>query len=345
METALRFRLILPLVLILLIGCSSSGDHIVITVTGSIPVSRMGKTLVHEHLLVDFAGADSTGPHRWDRDEVVEKVTPFLQEIRELGVETLIECTPAYLGRDPLLLKTLSEKTGLQLMTNTGYYGAHDNKYLPASFYNRSAMDLASIWIEEFENGIGGTTVRPGFIKIGVGSSDTLSADHRKLVSAAALTRNQTGLVIASHTGPDGPAFEQIHILKTYGITPSSFIWVHAQRGTLEGNIGAAREGAWISLDNINGDPDLEPGEKFSVGWYADRILTMKENGLLDRVLVSHDAGWYTPGEENGGDFRGFTDIFNLLIPALKQRGFSDKEIDRLLKKNPGKAFELRRTI
>lgn len=345
MEGAKWCRLFLFLAFFIVVSCNPAPDQIVITVNGPIPASRMGTTLVHEHLLVDFTGTDSTGPHRWDQEEVAERVTPFLTEIKELGVKTLIECTPAYLGRDPVLLKSLSERTGLNLVTNTGYYGAHDNKYLPSSFYDLSARELASIWIDEFENGIDGSNVRPGFIKIAVGDGDTLSADHKKIISAAALTHNQTGLVIASHTGPDGPAFEQIRILKTYGITPSSFIWVHAQRGTLEGNISTAREGTWISLDNINGEKDLEPGERFSIAWYADRIVSMKENGLLGRVLVSHDAGWYTPGQEKGGEFRGFTAIFNLLVPALQERGCTQKEIDMLLKHNPRKAFTVREPI
>jgi phosphotriesterase-related protein len=342
MERTAWYRILVFLVLLAGFGCHSGPDRTVITVMGPIPASRMGITLVHEHLLVDFIGADSTGDHRWDRDQVVARVTPFLNEIKELGVKTLIECTPAYLGRDPLLLRSLSEKTGLHLVTNTGYYGAHQNKYLPSFFYDLSAMEISSIWIDEFRNGIDGTGIRPGFIKIAVDPDDTLSAVHRKIVSAAALTHNKTGLVIASHTGPDGPAFEQIQILKNYGITPSSFIWVHAQRGTLEGNIEAARQGAWISLDNVNGDRELEPGAKFSVEWYADRIVSLKEKRLLGKVLVSHDAGWYTPGEPDGGDFRGFTAIFNLLVPALKERGFTEKEIRLLLEENPQKAFALR---
>lgn len=345
MEAVKWPRILVLLSLLAGISCNRSPDQIVITVNGPIPVSRMGTTLTHEHVLVDFTGAAETGAHRWDREEVVERVTPFLTEIRELGVNTLVECTPAYLGRDPLLLKSLSEKTGLNLVTNTGYYGAHENKYLPSSFYDLTARELAAIWIDEFENGIDGTGVKPGFIKIAVGPDDTLSADHRKIVSAAALTHNQTGLVIASHTGPDEPAFEQIHILKTYGIRPDSFIWVHAQRGTLEGNITAARDGAWISLDNINGEREIEPGDRFSVEWYADRIVSMKEKGLLNRVLVSHDAGWYTPGEEDGGDFRAYTAVFNLLLPALKEKGLTEKEIDLLLMENPQHAFYVREPI
>jgi phosphotriesterase-related protein len=323
-------------------GCKSETEKIIITVNGPIPAGEMGTTLVHEHVLVDFIGADSTGYHRWNKDEVVERVTPFLEEIQEYEVSTLIECTPAFVGRDPMLLKRLSEKTGMNLVTNTGYYGARTNHFIPKEFYSMSARELSARWVDEFENGIEGSGIRPGFIKIAVDRDDTLSPEHIKIVSAAALTHNKTGLAIASHTGPEGPAFEQIKVLQSYGVDPSHFIWVHAQRGSLDGNIRAAKMGAWISIDNVNGDRTDDPEALFSIQWHANRILALKEAGLLHRVLISHDAGWYSPGQENGGTFRDYKDIFTDLIPALNELGFTQTDIDQLLIRNPIEAYSIK---
>ena len=335
-----NFLYILAIIFVLsFAGCSQNPEEVILTVTGPIPVSEMGISLTHEHVLVDFIGADSTGYHRWDRQEAAERIMPFLREIQDSGVGTFIECTPAYVGRDPELLRIISQQTGLHLVTNTGYYGAQSNKYLPESFYSLTARELSGLWIDEFENGIGESGIRPGFIKIAVDRNDTLSADHVKIVTAAAYANSATGLVIASHTGPDGPAFAQIKILRSYGVNPSSFIWVHAQRGTLEGNIRAGKMGAWISLDNVNTGRD--PVERFGIDWYADRIVSLKEAGLLHRVLISHDAGWYSPGSENGGDYRGYTGVFSELIPALMERGCTQKDIDQLLVINPGEAFSI----
>ena len=323
-----------------LISCSQEPEQIIMTVNGPIPASALGLTLTHEHVLVDFIGADSTGYHRWDKQEVLLKVLPYLTEIQEHQVSTLIECTPAYLGRDPWILLELSKQTGMHLLTNTGYYGAHNNRFIPAQFYNMSAEEISHIWVGEFENGIEGSGVKPGFIKIAVDGNDTLSREHVKIITAAALTHKQTGLVIASHTGPDGPAFEQISVLQSQGVDPSAFIWVHAQAGNLEGNIRAATMGTWISLDNVN--LNVKAGNDYDVQWYADRIQELKKAGYLNRVLISHDAGWYKPEEENGGTFRGFTGIFTDLIPALEQNGFSTDEIHLLLEVNPRNAFSLR---
>ena len=50
----------------------------VMTVNGDIAATSMGITLIHEHFLVDFIGADKINYNRWNKDEVVEKVQPHL---------------------------------------------------------------------------------------------------------------------------------------------------------------------------------------------------------------------------------------------------------------------------
>ena len=333
-------KIILWLILFLVFGiviitCKPAPREFVMTVNGPESPGKMGITLEHEHILVDFIGADSTGYFRWNRDSVIEKALPVVLEAKEKGVKTIVECTPAWLGRDPLLLKSLARMTGVNFITNTGYYGSGKNKYIPESFYNLDAQELAELWISESENGIEETGIKPGFIKIAVDPSDSLSPEHTKIITAAAIAHLKTGLVIASHTGPDNPAFAQINILKEKGVDPSAFIWVHAQSGTIEGNIRAAKDGVWISLDNIRERKNIESGARNSIDWYADRIAELKKQGLLTRVLISHDSGWYDPAKPGGGTINGYGDIFNSFIPVLKEKGFSDEEIDQILVKNP----------
>ncbi|HTI89605.1 MAG TPA: hypothetical protein VL727_03400 [Puia sp.] len=304
----------------------------IITVLGEISVDELGQTLVHEHILVDFIGADRISYDRWDRDQVEKKVLPFLFEAKQAGVKSLFDCTPAFLGRDVILLKRLSEKTGLHIVTNTGYYGAVNNKYLPAWAKVETDKQTAHRWITEFEEGIENSGVKPGFIKISV-DAGKLSDLHQKLVRAAAITHLETGLTICSHTGKSPAAFEQLDILKTMGVKAGAFVWVHAQAETDKTRHNeAAMRGAWVSLDGI-GWGDYEN--------YADSIVRLKEKRLLDRVLISHDAGWYKPGESDGGQFTGFTNIFNELMPLLDKRGFTQVDYEQLLVKNPASAFAI----
>jgi len=326
---------------IIIITCKPEPREYIMTVNGPMSTDSLGVTLTHEHILVDFIGADSTGYFRWNKDSVIAKALPVVMKAKQAGVKTIFECTPEYLGRDPLLLKELSERSGITFITNTGYYGFSSN-YLPQTFYSTDAAALAEKWTGEFLNSIEGTGIRPGFIKIAVNSADSLSEADQKIITAAALTHLKTGLTIASHTGPEKPAFAQIEILRKNGVHPSAFIWVHAQRGTLESNIEAAKEGAWISLDNIRNRPNLKPGDRFTIDWYADRIKELKDNGLIIKVLLSHDSGWYDPAKPGGGTINGYTDIFEYLIPALKTRGFTDSDIDQLLIQNPATAFTIK---
>lgn len=318
-------------ILILFVSCQQDKGRI-ITVTGVIEIKEMGITLPHEHIMVDFIGADSTGQHRWNREEVVEKVLPYLKEVKGLGIRTLVECTPAYLGRDPLLLKELAKKSGLNILTNTGFYGAVENKFLPEKVFDMTVEELASVWIKEFTNGIEETGIRPGFIKIAVARQDTLTTVHEKLVRAAARTHLATGLTIVSHTGPAAPARQQLKVLEQEGVAPVAFIWTHAQHASPDEHIELAKTGAWVSLDNARTDSSR-------VQSLVDNLIYLKDNHVLDRVLISHDAGWYSVGEPGGGDFRPYTAILDKVVPALQQNGFEDSDIHQLMVTNPAKAF------
>ncbi|WP_296704844.1 phosphotriesterase [Algoriphagus sp.] len=318
--------------LVLSFSCSKPGSdaEYINTVTGPIPIDSLGVTLIHEHMLVDFIGADSVSPDRYSQEEVIAKVLPYLQEVSKYGVKTIFDCTPSYLAKDPTLLKKLSEQSGIRIMTNAGFYGAVGGKYLPDFVFQENASQLAERWVSEYENGIGDTGIKPGFIKISVNEQDPLKEVDAKLVRAAGITHVETGLAIASHTGTWNTARQEVEILQKMQIDPSAFIWVHAQaEQDFQNYLTAAQLGVWISLDGI--------------GWglqeYEDRLLFAKENGILGNVLISHDAGWYDPAKPDGGDFQPFTNIFTDLIPDLDAKGFTKEDWKMLLMDNPKKAF------
>ncbi|MCA6075626.1 phosphotriesterase family protein [Fulvivirga sedimenti] len=321
------------ILLLALWGCvPGENNHFIMTVNGPVSTAEMGTTLIHEHVLVDFIGADSTGYRRWDRQEAARIILPYLREAQKKGLQTFFDCTPAFIGRDPRLLKMLADSTGLNIVTNTGLYGAVDNKFLPLYAFDATAEDLAARWIREFEKGIEGTGIKPGFIKIGV-NPGRLSPQHRKLITAAAITHKATGLTIASHTGPAEPAFQQLEILEKEGVPASAFIWVHAQNEPDPArHVEAAQRGAWISLDGLTEDNQQD---------YLALIQNLKENNLLDHLLLSHDAGWYSPGELNGGEFRGYTTLLTSFRERLLANGFSDDEFVKIVQENPARAFSL----
>lgn len=318
-------------------GCVSSHGSSqhgrVMTVLGPIPAKELGPTLPHEHIFLDFIGADQVSRDRYDPEEVFRTVLPYLEQVKGLGCETLVECTPAYIGRDAILLKRLARESGLQILTNTGYYGAGKNKFLPRHAMTESADELAARWLQEWKNGIEGMEIFPGFIKIGV-DGGTLSDLHRKLVRAAARTHLASGLTIAAHTVDGVAALDELKTLKDEGVAPGAFIWVHAQNERDdEMHTSAAKLGAWVEFDHVS-SKDL--------GRHVQLVQAMKDRGLLNRILISHDAGWYEAGKSGGGPFRPYDTLFKEFLPALKQAGFSQDEINQLLVINPREAFTIR---
>ena len=309
----------------------SSRKYQIVTVGGVIQTRALGLTLIHEHVLVDFIGADKISFDRWEHESVIQKVLPYLFQAKERGITSIVECTPAYLGRDVNLLQKLSEKSGLRIITNTGFYGASDNKFLPQIAKTETARQLADRWINEFRYGIDGTTIKPGFIKIGV-NPGPLSDLHKKLVTAAALTHLATGLTICSHTGPAATAREELKILENLGVHPRAFVWVHAS-GSEEEFLQLGKMGCWISLDGIH-ENNLDKN--------AATISLLTSRGFMDQILISHDAGWYRPGEPDGGSFKSFTTISDKFLPFLMHRGFSRKEINQLMVNNPAQMLAIR---
>lgn len=280
------------------------------TVTGPVPPEDLGVVLTHEHILVDFIGADKLSRDRYDPDEVFRTALPHLRQVRDRGCRTLVECTPMFLGRDPVLLRRLSEASGVLLITNTGMYKA---PYLPTYAFERSAGDLAASWTAEAQRGIEDTGIRPGLIKIAVNPEAELVPIQKKIVRAAALTHLRTGLSIAAHTGP-GPGLEVLDVLKSEGVAPGAYIWVHAQSNSDQSKcLEAARRGAWLSYDGFPATRG-EPPPKIEL-----HVRTALDAGLADRLLISHDAGWYHVGEPGGGTYRPYDAIFTHFLPALKK--------------------------
>jgi predicted metal-dependent phosphotriesterase family hydrolase len=311
----------------------------VMTVLGPIEPSELGRTLAHEHGVVDFIGAEKAPRLRHDSQEAFATILPHLEKLKQLGCRSLVECTPNFIGRDVALLKRLATASGLHILTNTGYYGAASNKFLPRHAYTEGADELAVRWLREWRDGIGNTGVRPGFLKLGV-EKGKLSELHVKLVSAGARAHLKSGLAIAIHTGDGEAALDELRVLKEEGVAPNALIWVHAQNDGGAIQLEAARRGAWVSLDGFSAK---------RLDRYVEWLAAFRKEGLLKRVLLSHDHFWSVEGSDtvslklHSGGEAPFQSVWTSLVPGLRENGFTQEEIDQVTIKNVAEAFTVRR--
>jgi predicted metal-dependent phosphotriesterase family hydrolase len=301
-----------------------------VTVRGPVPADRFGPALPHEHVLCDFIGADRTGTHRWDRDAVAAVMLPLLREAHAAGIRGFVDCSPAYIARDPFLLRRLSRESDLHILTNTGYY---KEPFLPPHAFTESAEELAARWVREAQEGIDGTDVRPGFIKIAVNPGKLLPVQE-KIVRAAALAQRETGLTIACHTGHGPAAVETMNLLEEENAPLDRFIVVHSDAiEERDYHLKIWDRGAWVEYDAVGWKP---------VAWHAELVTWFLARRGADRLLLSHDGGWYWAGEPNGGEQKPFTPLVRELLPELRRRGVSEAALRQVTVENPARAFAVR---
>jgi len=305
------------------------------TVRGQIPAEKLGLTLPHEHIFTDLRGPLSPEYAVADPEHVVQVMKPFLDEIFELGVSALVECSTMGVGRNPEILRKIAENTPIHIIAPTGVY---TEAYVPPVLKEKSAEEISDIWVRDITIGIESSDVRAGFIKMAV-SDDGISDIERKNLKAAVLTSQRTGAVIASHTIGGDNAKAEMDLLEGFGLDLNKFIWTHAQSETdTIFLIKAAQRGVTLSIDAIGS------------GWSPDEdmlefTLALINAGYSEKILLSHDAGWYDPskqdGHPEGGGIRGYTALFNSFLPGLRNRGVNEEIIEQIAVNNPARAFTL----
>jgi phosphotriesterase-related protein len=93
-----------------------------------------------------------------------------------------------------------------------------------------------------------------------------------------------------------------------------------------------AELGAWVSFDAIGRHP---------LAFHLQLVHAMSQK-YGNRLLLSHDSGWYSVGQQNGGEVRDFNYISDVFLPALRKGGTSETVIRKITVENPRHAFTIR---
>jgi phosphotriesterase-related protein len=183
--------------------------------------------------------------------------------------------------------------------------------------------------------GIEGTAIRAGFIKLAMSDDGPTALEIRNL-KAAAKASQITGAVIASHTIGGKVARKEMDVLEEAGLDLRRFIWVHAQTETdLTVLLEAAQRGEYLEFDSV-GAPYQSQTD------LLETTLALIEAGYIDQILLSHDAGWYNPARPNGlpdEGYRGYTALTKEFLPALLERGVTEEQVRLITVNNPSRAF------
>lgn len=161
-------------------------SEMIVTVKGPISSDELGITMTHEHIICDISRHSGKEDNLLDDIELAaEEVTFF----KEAGGRALVDVTTEDIGRDPVALKDVSERTGVNIVTGTGYYA---EELYPDCVTEMSASNLADRMTDEVVNGIGDTGIRPGIIGELRSNRTRVSAVEEKVLRAAARTHKET---------------------------------------------------------------------------------------------------------------------------------------------------------
>jgi len=319
------------------------------TVTGTCKPAELGRTLVHEHLLIGFPGweMDALAP-RFKRAEARARAVEWMHRLQGHGVSTFLDPCPIDLGRDPEFMAEVAQASGMRIICTTGAY--FEEQGLTYTFRNLPLDDIAAIYQREIEEGIGETGIRAGLIKVATGAH-RVSDYERKLLIAAGRAATRCDVPIITHTqdGCAGP--EQQKLFAEGGVGPHRCLIGHCcgnadpayHRRVCEG-------GSYIGFDRI-GLTRFQPDEV-----RADNLVKLVRAGYRASIMMSQDrhCGWLgklarqvTPEEQARidrlqaeGDWPPpYTYLFTDFVPMLRQRGLSDAEIFAMLDDNPRRFF------
>ncbi len=300
------------------------------TVLGDIQADELGACYAHEHI---FGKPPKCG---FDPDFLLDDLGAAISELdgyKRAGGNSIVEMTPADYHRDVDRLKHVSKKTGVNIITTTGYIKEATCLDLVE---DASVNELADLFITEIEVGIGENGIRAGVIKAGT-SLELITNNENKVLRAAARAHKETGAPISTHTEAGTMGLEQIDVLQKEGVDPCHLIIGHLDR-KLEWvyHSQIANKGVYLGYDQISKEK-YQPDRA-----RIDFISRLVSEGFGKQILIAGDFARrsYWPSYNSGGG-PGLTYILQRFIPWLRIEGLGEDSIQDILVGNPSRAFQL----
>ena len=185
------------------------------SVCGQLSREQLGVVTTHEHVLLDLTAFYQALPVPGVEDPASQKVemwnlgilsrdcyalkdnllltdeeiqTREILRFKLAGGDTVVDASLPGIGRDPVALRRIADKTGLNIIMGTGFYVGETHPKQLATMTDRQVADLM---VTELTRGADGTDVKAGYIGE-IGISEIFDDKERKILRAAALAQKDT---------------------------------------------------------------------------------------------------------------------------------------------------------
>ena len=311
------------------------------TIRGPIPTAQLGRTLSHEHLTNGTPGMERI-PGLLDRAEMIDRCLEALHRAHDSGIDSIIDLTPFDLGRQLWLFEAVAERSPLNIVCATGVY-----RWVPAIYYGWDEDELAGHFVREIQDGIEGSAIRAGVIKLawdieyrldevsgGVSPRGMLERTAR----AAARASRATGVPISCHTrAVDELGTPLLDIFEDEQLDLRAVTIGHSNdTQDIEYLRGLAARGATVGLDRFFSIQDDYVSRRSGIA------LELVRAGYAEQVCLGHDgspaghwAGW---SDARRGDC--WTLVSEHEVPWLLQHGATEDDVDAMLRRSIRSTFE-----
>ena len=332
------------------------------TVLGEIKKQELGITSAHEHVFIDMrccvdvSGKEPeifyqpvTAQNRFENfsnpyamlDNAllsgVDLAVKELEYFKAVGGNSIVDCTLDEIGRNPLLLKEVSKKSGVNIVMGCGHYyhKAHYDYVKDAT-----VLELAKEMLNDITVGAKGTGIKAGVIGE-IGTSAAVTDDEKKVLKAAGAVSAQTDKAIHIHTDLyTENGFDIIKILKAEGAKENRICIDHVDVWLRPDYIkGLLDNGVYVEFDNLG--KEFYTSEKTRFAYDLERIKLLKQ--LIDcgygkQILLSNDICLKTMWCAYGGN--GYAHLLKTVKLMAIENGIDEKTFDSMLVDNVAKFLD-----
>lgn len=311
------------------------------TIRGPIDSAALGRTLSHEHLTNGTGGMEHI-VGLLDRDEMVERSVQALERVRRSGIDSILDVTPLDLGRQVWLFERVAERTDVNVVCATGVY-----RWVPAIYFGWDEDEIADFFVREIREGIEGTRIRAGIIKLAWDLEYRLTEGNpratpramlERTARAAARAAKATGVPITCHTrAVDALGTPLLDLFADEGLDLRAVTIGHSNdTQDLAYLTALARRGANVGLDRFFSREPEYVAERGTVA------LGMIRAGYAEQISLGHDGAaaglWNRWQPERNPEV--WTGVPDLEVPWLRAHGATADDIDAALRRSIRATFE-----
>ena len=316
---------------------------VVETVRGPIDTSRLGTTLMHEHVFVLNEELRTNYPSYWDEERRVADAVDKLRAAKAAGVDTIVDPTVIGLGRYIPRIERINAEVDINIVAATGLYTYND---LPFFFHFQGPGTLLQgpepmieLFVRDIEEGIAGTAVKAAFLKCAI-ELQGLTPGVERAMRAVAAAHCKTGAPITVHTNVHNKSgLIAQKVFREEGCDLTKVVIGHSGDSTdLAYLIELMEAGSFIGMDRFGIDGLLP---------FEERVATVAElakRGYAERMVLSQDASCFIDWFPEAlpavmAPNWTYTHIHKDVLPALRERGTTDAQIETMLVDNPRRYF------